>query len=163
MEIFLCYKMWKGIIIHLCRLFSSLFLPSSLVFKSLCSCRGLSHCSILCNRRLACKCLKRNGVLFPCYVYDGGLLKTLQWHSCLPVSEGHWRPEEELKAGRSCCGSSDGDLSTAVILGDPAAVYCWIKDAVLQQNETELMFLDLSLTGRWAGRRRCPGTKQEDF
>lgn len=127
------------------------FFPSLLVFKSKCPCIGVSHCNILCNRRLACECMNRNGgwVFFcPIYVYDGGLLKTLYWHGCLPVTVGNYVHEDLSKDQKQrdpvlASVVADGDSYAAVILGDPAAIYSWVKAALLDWSKTVLTSLDL--------------------
>lgn len=47
----------------------------------------------------------------------------------------------EVPSGLLCC--CDGDLSPAVMVGGPAAIYSWVKLALLGQSKTVLMWLDV--------------------
>lgn len=100
---------WKGSIIDWW-----VFFPIICCVKSKYPCIGVSHCSILWKRRLACWVYEQKGnVLFPsrfAFVYDSELLKTLYWHAHLPVREGNSVHEDWSK------GWKQGDPVWAVLL-----------------------------------------------
>lgn len=81
----------------------------------------------------------------PVYVYDGGLLKTLYWHACLPVSEGNCVHEDWTKSREILSWLLPllmvSDPYAAVILGDPAAICSWVKAALLAWSKTVLTFI----------------------